>query len=1443
MIGGLAGPGVRAVLIGTGTHVAGSVLTNVPAVADTLNDLGRVLVDRCGLAEENLLIIRDPSGPKEVLVAVREAGAQADDVLMVVYIGHGLLSRESALYLATSGTSTLDVAIADHQAVRYSALAAAVGNSHARSTVVVLDCCFSGRADPPNRHGYLLTSASGEELALAPVGQRYTAFTGKMIELLRDGDPGAPPHITLDHLYRYQWRVQAELRCTTPRRQVGDLSGDLVLATNPAYVPVSQRVRSTPELSGDMCPYLGFSAYTAQDERYFRGRATLTNDLVRRAATRLWQHRPLVVIGPSGAGKTSLLHAGLLPAIGRGELGVPRSGGWPRIALRPGSTPLATLTVRVAEAVGCDATTVTEHPESIAGLLRKTTDTRLVLVVDQFEQLFTLGADEAERAAFVSLLAALARGCDGDPAAAVVVLGVRADFYDHCALFPELVEALQDTVIVGPMNTDELRAAIVEPAELVGLEVGQELVDLLLREIDADRPGGHEVGRLPLLSHALQSTWGQQERRVLTADGYVRTGGIAGAVERTGEQVYEAFAESERDCVRLVLLAMVLINADTPDVVRRVGVPDLLAGLPDADVGRRVLDTLADARLVTVDGDSVEITHEVLLRSWPRLREWIDADRDWLRIRQRIMADAQAWHDSARDISLLYRGANLVTARTDTRGSGRAQQLGTIGNDFLTASARQARRGQLLRRGFLALLVVLTVVAASTAGFSLTQRSAALAERATAEQQRNLAVSRELATRSETIGDEDPKLADLLSVAAWRIAPTQEARAAMLRSVTRPAVAALDVGGLTAPTIAFTPNGTAVVLSDDDTVTRWNAVDGTQLGRATTVGSGAIAAALSRDGSMLAVGGEPANPQSLQIWNLISGKEIRTINDGVVLTGINDDLVFSPDGKQLAGLSTNAGTVSVWNVATGALAARLPLGDLAGTKAALAFGPNGILVASPNAAPRHIPAQGGVLVWHISATTPTPIALAEGQDTVTALAVNATGDTVATATDTGVVRQWSVATGKPLGTPFTNGGTEIDALAFSPDDATVAAGGVDKAVYLWHTADLQPAGSPLVGQRGPISHLVFGPDGRTLAVAGFGGTVRLWQPFGRSAVATLTGHTGPVNSVAFGTEPTLASGGQDAVVRLWNTTAHKASGWSRSDPFGSPVNQIAFSPDGSMIAFGDDHGYTQLSHRTDNINPDLMLLHPTNDDVTAVASLAFSRDGRILATVTGCASGTSCAQNNLRLWDTTTGRQYEPLPQPIGLAPDDFTAVAFSPTRDVVVGARSLSLVWWNTATRQVMFGSDGVIGTFLLVLFSPDGKTVIAADSQDNIDVFDANTGRLKDTLAVAAGGGTSLAMSPDGALLAVGTVNGMVRLYDTSDYQPAGAALVTQSTVRSVAFNRTGRQLAAGLQNGAVQLWDIAYTTDTAAAVCAKAGRSLSKEEWNTEIPAGPGYQHICP
>jgi hypothetical protein len=291
----LAGPGVRAVLVGTGSHV-NSQLTDVPAVEATLRDLGRALVERCGLAEENLLVILDPREPKDVLVRVREAGRKADDVLLVVYVGHGLLARDSTLFFATAETSALDVAIADHQAIRYSALAAVIGDSRARLTIVVLDCCFSGRADPPTRHGYLLTSAGGEEPAWAPDGERYTAFTGAMIKFLRDGDPLSPQQLTLNHLYRYQCRVQAARQGTMPHQQSSNLSGDLVLADNPAYVPVARHDPTAPS------PHLGFSPHPAKEEHSFRSHTELVP----------LEHDPLVVIGPPGAGKTSLPHDALL---------------------------------------------------------------------------------------------------------------------------------------------------------------------------------------------------------------------------------------------------------------------------------------------------------------------------------------------------------------------------------------------------------------------------------------------------------------------------------------------------------------------------------------------------------------------------------------------------------------------------------------------------------------------------------------------------------------------------------------------------------------------------------------------------------------------------------------------------------------------------------------------------------------------------------------------------------------------------------------------------------------------------------------------------------------------------------------------------------------------------------------------------------------------------
>ncbi|WP_073500554.1 caspase, EACC1-associated type [Actinacidiphila paucisporea] len=1480
---------MRVVLIGTGRHDADSVLGDVPAVEATLRDLGRVLVEACGLLPENLLVVQDPAAPEDVLLAVARAAELADEVVVVVYVGHGLLSWNGSLYLATAGTSTLHPALADHQAVRYEHLATAVGTSRAPTTVVILDCCFSGRADPPTRRGHLLVSASGEEMALAPAGEPYTAFTGTMIELLREGDPGAPPFLTLDHLYRYQWRAHRESGRPVPRRQAGDLSGALVLGPNAAYRPAQPPAPAGPVAHGaDVpCPYRGFHPYLAADEGYFCGRTELTNHLVRRVAQRLWHHHPLVVTGPSGAGKTSLLHAGLLPAVGRGELGVPRSGGWPTVTMTPGKDPAGALAARIGELAGCDPAAVLEHPGRVAGRLRtepNQPDTRLLIVVDQFEQLFTHSVDEAGRGAFIRLLAALARGDGAEPAAAVVVLGLRAEFYGHCARSPELAGALEDTVLVGPMSRTELRAAITEPAALAGLTVQQELVDLLLGDLGADRVGGYEAGRLPLLSHALQGTWGQQEDGTLTAKGYLSTGGIARAVEVSGEKTVRRFAGSQAalDCVRQVLLSMIRFNEGAPEVAQRVAVAELLGKLPDPRVGREVLDTLARARLVTLDREYAGITHEALLRSWPRLRGWIEDDRDWLHVRQRIVTDATAWKDRGRDVSLLYRGANLAAARATTRAANHEQDLGPVGREFLAEGARHARRGRLLRRASVAAGVALAVLAAGGVAYvknkdaeAARQHAEAVSQRHTAEVRRDLNISLQLASKSEAEGNQDPASAALLSLAAWRISPTAAARQAMLHSLERPAVADLGAIGDTAEAIAFDPGGRKLVVAGDDfsthgvAVSRWDTAVGAGTGVHETVTDRAVGCkALSRDGRFLAVALTPqgafGGSDTVQVWDMTTGSKL--LDRPADSAGRITSLALSPDGKMLAEGGPND-SVPVWNVTTGTMIRRLTTGRRGGAATAgLAFSATGVLAVAVKDENVHFLSEGPlppVYLWNLRAPAGPPVPLGATGGPVTALAFDARGATLATA-DTGrggtstttggspAVRLWNTATGRPTGRHLTAPGGAVNALAFSPDDATLAGGVEDRGMELWATATGQQSGTSLTGQQGSIRAIAFSPDGRTVASSTDVGGVRLWRPFGRRPLATLAGHHGTVDSIAFAGSGgrLVAAGGGHGRATAWDTAAAAPA---KGSPVGDSdrADTVAFSHDGTTTAVGTYDGTVRLQ-LDGRESRDLAVNAPDVVDAE-VESLAFSGDGSTLAVAITCVPGDgdgTCRAYGVQRWDTATGRRLKALDLPAGLDVSGAFAVAFAPRRPLVVAATDEGpLVRWNSVTGKATgtyFPSADRFYTSLA--FGPDGTTVAAARSDSTVDVFDAaSSADLTPTYSITTSSSVrSVALDPHGDVLAAGMADGAhgsIQLYGTSDVSPAGAPLVTTAPVNAVAFDPGRAILAAGLGNGTVQLWDTSYVTATADALCARVIAPFTPQEWKGEIPAGPAYRNVCP
>jgi conflict system STAND superfamily ATPase/WD40 domain-containing protein len=439
-----------------------------------------------------------------------------------------------------------------------------------------------------------------------------------------------------------------------------------------------------------VCPFLGLATFDADHAEYFFGRERLVAELVARLVG-----SPLVaVIGPSGSGKSSTVRAGLLPALAGGVL--PGSERWPRALMRPGEHPSGQLERALPEPA--------EHA---------------VLVIDQFEEVFTVCRDEDERSAFLDAIVELAE--DSERSVQVVV-AMRADFYGHCAANDRLARLVgANQVLVGPMRRDELRHAIEEPARRAGLQVEPSLTDALIADV-LDQPGG-----LPLLSAALLEQWREREGRVMRRAAYERTGGVRGAVGRLAERTYASLSEPERRAARGILLRL----ADAGDheaafVRRRMPLDE-----PDRDEHTAAaLGALIDSRLVTADGETLEVAHEALLREWPWLRGWLEEDADGRRLHQHLTNASRDWQAGGRDSGELYRGARL--ASTLDWVAGHEADLNELERDFLAESCAEAeqesehqRRTNRRLRAVLAGLAALPALAVVAGIVALNQRGEA----------------------------------------------------------------------------------------------------------------------------------------------------------------------------------------------------------------------------------------------------------------------------------------------------------------------------------------------------------------------------------------------------------------------------------------------------------------------------------------------------------------------------------------------------------------------------------------------------------------------------------------------------------------------------------------------------------------------------------------------
>ena len=485
----------------------------------------------------------------------------------------------------------------------------------------------------------------------------------------------------------------------------------------------------------------------------------MTTELVGRLASRLEQARPLVLVGVSGSGKSSLLRAGLLPALSEGTLLVPGSRTWPHRLFTPTADPVGELATQVARLAGMRPDVVRAElvadPAGFAATVRRAlvawagggeiSGARVVLVVDQFEETFLRCTEDQDRQVFIRALCAAAgagAGAWGGEPPALVVLGVRADLYGRCAAYPELLPALQDgQVVLGPMRSAELRAAIEGPARAAGLILEPGLVETLLRELGAGNgsagPGAgvaapYDPGALPLLSHALQATWEHRVDRTLTVAGYQATGGIRGAVATTAEATFQGFDSAGQQAARRLLLRMVQIGVGVADTRLRTERTTLIAHSPDPAAASAVFDAFARARLITVDEDAAEITHEALLGAWPRLRDWVDADRAGLYVHQQLTDAAQRWDRDSRPTAALYRDTDLAVAHDWAQEPDHYADLGTLERDFLAVSLmlrdrqQQASRRRAHRtRQLIAGLVVLLILSLAGVGITLHQAHSA----------------------------------------------------------------------------------------------------------------------------------------------------------------------------------------------------------------------------------------------------------------------------------------------------------------------------------------------------------------------------------------------------------------------------------------------------------------------------------------------------------------------------------------------------------------------------------------------------------------------------------------------------------------------------------------------------------------------------------------------
>ncbi len=1036
--------------------------------------------------------------------------------------------------------------------------------------------------------------------------------------------------------------------------------------------------------SGDICPYRGLRPFDEEHSEFFYGREADVQRLIEKLKT----SRFLAVLGPSGSGKTSVVRAGLIKALRDGAFS--NSEAWTVRVFTPSAQPLTQMAailvhlnpqlsaIKTLDELRDDERAL--HLAASVTLAERPQYERMVLVIDQFEEVFSLCRDETERARFIANLLYAATAPGGR---CVVIITMRADFYHKCVTYPELSAHISGhQFLVSSMSVEGLRQAIVEPAWRVGLGFEEGLVDTILEDVE------NQPGALPLLEHALLELWERRRRDILTLQAYREAGGVEHAIAKRADAAFDSFDVERQSIVRRVMLRLTEPGDGTEDTRRRATLTELITQPDEAEKVQEVVEILVDARLLTAangaeDGSGViDVSHEALIRGWPRLSQWVEEDRQGLRMHRRLTEAAEEWQRSRWDNSLLFRGARL-TQITEWRDSNQSA-LNEIERAFLDASVNlQVKERQLTQKSthkiIAGLVVALLFISVATV-YALIQGSIAV-------KRGKEAFAREVAANALAQLSVDPELGLLLAIEAAHTAHTIETENTLRQALVKSPIHIFRMSGI--KRASFSADSKYMLTSSGKKVKIWDVMSGRgifELEHDDEV----FDATFSPDGKVIAT----TSKDTLQVWDAGTGRSIATGRT----EGDVGDVTFSSDGKFLF---TQGELLRVWD-----LGAQHPLAEL-DLRESKFSGDGNSLIGLVEGKTVKVYTRSDAR-WQPSAELQTT---RSRYSNILITALSYDGRFVVVGADDGfiVYDQGGTQLLQKLGE-----GSEKTEVAFSPDGKLFAAASYGE-VYFWETGDWSGGGAARIKtpHDGTVSGLTFSPDGRLILTRDVNNLARLFRvASGRLLAEFGSSVGGGVQDAQFSPDGKLLfTINVDGSVWLWDLNVWRSQFQLQFATLGTYIVDDSSEKTklrGNMVYF-NEYGLvvTTQGHNLDHPATNVALVQDRSKaKVRTIAALSHNQKIRgISISPDGKRILTTSDDNIARVWDLETGgRTLYELTHTTRL-----TGAAFSPDSQIILSVSGKTAwVWDANDGRLLETFNAAVIGTD--VAFSPNDKLVLVA-------------------------------------------------------------------------------------------------------------------------------------